>query len=169
MTLLSIRLFLREDEIGKMKIEDFQSDLFTLDDNGFPFVTLFTKGRVNALAVKVQGKCDAAPVTLLIFPDDNNPLFCPVRHLFVYLKVTNIRSGFLFPGSDALKDMIAKGLSHGAHHISYDAYLHRYNLEFIHHILVTGPSFTCLSMQRLVRLVLIRIERQHIFLQFGDC
>lgn len=86
MILLSVKLFLRADEICSLKIENFNQDLFVLSEKRF----------VEGLAVTIQGKSDKVPVTLMIWADQETPKFCPVRHLLVYLNETQI-TGYIFP------------------------------------------------------------------------
>jgi hypothetical protein len=98
MILLSIKLFLRSDEIINMKIEDVVED-----------VTIVKDSFIEALALRVQGKSDSSPVILSLWADDIIPEFCPVRHLLVYLHLSGISQGYLFPG-------------HIDGHIAYDQY-----------------------------------------------
>ena len=58
----------------------------------------------SGLVVKVQGKADDDVVHLYIWMDDENPEFCPVRHLFVYVYVAGVQGGFLFPSKNELME-----------------------------------------------------------------
>ena len=57
---------------------------------------------VCSLAGEAQGKQDDHPVRLVLHIDKEYPEFCPVRHLLWYLKVFNIKSGYLFSPADVL-------------------------------------------------------------------
>jgi hypothetical protein len=91
MMLLGIKLFLRADEIITLKLDQFRTECFEVDVEA---------GRIEKLVVWVQGKSDTEPVTLCIYRDDDNPEFCPIRHLMTYLSYTKIEGGYLFPDWD---------------------------------------------------------------------
>lgn len=74
MIIMLVKLFLWEEEIGGMRIVDFQSDLFIIDDTG----------KISAFVVNVLGKTNNIPVTLMLYPDLKNQLLFPVMHLMVY-------------------------------------------------------------------------------------
>ena len=52
---------------------------------------------VEGLAIEVQGKADATPVTLMMWFDHEFPEFCPIRHLLAWLRLSGIKDGFFFP------------------------------------------------------------------------
>jgi hypothetical protein len=112
MILLGIKLFLRASELVKLKMENFD------DVQRFQIVSL---NNVRALCVKVKGKCDPKPVTLMIFSDDDNPEFCPVRHLLAYIERAGIKKGFLFPPDVDLTNGKADG--HYKSHVTYKHWL----------------------------------------------
>ena len=74
-----------------------------LDHFILELVDYYNSGEVERLCVKVKGKSDKEWVTLLIWSDNENPEFCLVRHLLVYLKLTGITGGFLFPHGSIMK------------------------------------------------------------------
>ena len=107
MILLGIKLYLRADELLNMRVEDFidswagtrmhtegeQPDRKSyLTERQIVFAD-----KVATLFCEVQGKTDHIPVMLTLFWDDEYPEFCPIRVLLWYLKIFNIKSGFLFP------------------------------------------------------------------------
>lgn len=95
MMLLGVKLFLRADEIISMRMEHFNKNK-----------DLFSVGRtsVRCLVVSVKGKSDDQEVLLRLFRDDENPDFCPVRHLLLYVKeIGTGESGFLFPPLNQIK------------------------------------------------------------------
>jgi hypothetical protein len=52
---------------------------------------------VRSVAVWVQGKTDRTRKYLYIWRDKQCPEFCPLRHLLVYLAITGIKTGLIFP------------------------------------------------------------------------
>ena len=67
MLLSSIRLILRHDECSNIQIDHFHRE-------------------VERICVWVKGKCDTDKVNRLIWADEENPEFCLVQHLMVYLR-----------------------------------------------------------------------------------
>ncbi len=82
MVLLSIKLFLRSDEVVKMKINHVVRD-----------VSVVREGIVDCIAFKVKGKTDTKPVTLSLWADNEVHQLCPVR-LLAYLHITGIKKVF---------------------------------------------------------------------------
>jgi hypothetical protein len=94
MMLLGIKLFLRADEILSFSVEQFSEKMFQIG--------LIGSGSVSTLAAYICGKSDARPVLLNIFSDSRGDYEMDlVLHLLVYLKVTGITTGLLFPKSDS--------------------------------------------------------------------
>jgi hypothetical protein len=94
MILLGIKQFLRSDELLEIQVDDFTSDLQIIRPE---------KG-VEALVMKVCGKTDPVPLDLIIWADDEYPEFCPIRHLLLYVKLSGLKSGYLFPPEWTLPD-----------------------------------------------------------------
>ena len=89
MVLLCCNLFLRGDEVVSIRFDHFVRDLAIVGDVGF----------VEALTLKVKGKCDPRPVTLMIWSDEVIPQLCPVRHLLVYVHLAcGTNDEYLFSG-----------------------------------------------------------------------
>ena len=82
MVLLSIKLFLRSDEVVKMNMKDVIWD-----------VSIVRNGIVDCIAFKIKGKSDKKPVTLSLWADNDVPQLCPIRHLLAYVHVTGIKNG----------------------------------------------------------------------------
>jgi hypothetical protein len=87
MMIVSIKCFLRSDELFSLKLESFVKDVSVISDDGIE----------KPLSFWVQGKTDSQPVLLSLFADDEIPQFCPIRALLTYIKLSGIKSGFLFP------------------------------------------------------------------------
>jgi hypothetical protein len=43
---------------------------------------------------------------LTIHRDDDNPLFCPIRHLLAWIYVSKIKGGYLFPDNSELERLL---------------------------------------------------------------
>lgn len=61
---------------------------------------------IDYIAFEIQGKCDQAPVTLILWANRRNVFLCPVNALLWWLNASGIRSGFLFPSYDQLNTNI---------------------------------------------------------------
>jgi hypothetical protein len=88
MVLLGIKLFLRADELVTMKLENFRPECARIDKKN---------KRIESIVLKVRGKSDLDWVSLTLWRDDQNPEFCPIRALMVYLAKANLKDGYLFP------------------------------------------------------------------------
>jgi hypothetical protein len=86
MILLGIKLFLRSNELLGITVEDFKERLYIVNQDD-----------VRGIAIGVKGKCDTTRQYLYIWPDDHCPDFCPLRHLLVYVALSRLKEGFLFP------------------------------------------------------------------------
>jgi hypothetical protein len=87
MILISCKLFLCSEEICQIKFEDFNGDISCVN----------SEGTVSGLALKIQGKSDVVPVTLMLWEVDDIPELCPIRSLLLYIHILGNESGFLFP------------------------------------------------------------------------
>jgi hypothetical protein len=94
MILLGIKQFLRSDELLDVEVHDFVRDLQIIKKE---------KG-VEALVMKICGKSDDIPKDLIIWADEEYPEFCPIRHLLLYVKLSGLKSGYLFPPEWTLPD-----------------------------------------------------------------
>jgi len=66
-------------------------------------------GQVEGLAFRFKGKRDKKPVVLMAWRDDEMPIFCPVRHLLVWMRLTGIVSGYFFPPKKLLRELETDG------------------------------------------------------------
>jgi len=139
MILLGIQLFLRADELVSLTIQDFIDSYYPEGKqnkkdpgDGKDALTkcqVLQPDSVEAFALEVQGKTDKKPVRLVVLSNDDFPEFCPVRHLLWYIKIFNIRSGFLFPAKEALIEQWQENRQNEFHpnsHISYSSFLSTY-------------------------------------------
>jgi hypothetical protein len=95
--LVGVSLFLREDEVSQITVDDLDFKLSVVSEYA-----------IDSVGVWVQGKRDAGRVLLMLWANHANPQICPVRHLFLWLYVSRIRSGFIFPPSNALNEILEK-------------------------------------------------------------
>lgn len=84
--LVGIKGFLRIDEALNLQVEDLPQDYFAVSANN-----------VEALCMTVQGKTDQEKKHLAIWDDKECPDFSPSRTLLIWLAVSGIKSGKLFP------------------------------------------------------------------------
>jgi hypothetical protein len=87
MVIMGIKLFLRVTELLTMKVEDFPSEFMMLESSTC---------HVSALAVRILGK-GGDYHWLSMFSDDEFPQLCPIRALLLYLSLSRIKKGYLFP------------------------------------------------------------------------
>jgi hypothetical protein len=87
MVIMGIKLFARISELLTMKLEDFDPTLMLLES---------TSCFVSALVLKLLGKGGNFH-WLCIFADDEFPELCPIRALLLYISLSGITSGYLFP------------------------------------------------------------------------
>jgi hypothetical protein len=64
---------------------------------------------IDALAVQIQEKHEATPTTLMLYSDNNIRSLCPVTVLLVWMKVTGIKTGYLFTKPESLRKLAAGG------------------------------------------------------------
>ena len=92
MSIVSIHLFLRCDDLTKMEMGHYVPHLSSFRSDDTP----------NSLCIKVKGKTDKTWKYLLLFRIDSHPTLCPVRHLLLYLALrrgggVTDDSPFMFP------------------------------------------------------------------------
>jgi hypothetical protein len=54
--------------------------------------------------MKICGKSDDVPKNLIVWADEEYPEFCPICHFFLYVKLSGLKSGYLFPPEWTLPD-----------------------------------------------------------------
>jgi hypothetical protein len=87
MIMVAICLFFHFDDLDSMTIEHFIPKQFVFDP----------AGNVIGICMEVFGKADTDWVTLTLWTDDECPEFIPVCLLLVYMHLTKIQGGLLFP------------------------------------------------------------------------
>jgi hypothetical protein len=121
MIIIACKLFLREDEVSSMHFEDIVPDVTSVHSNGM----------VEGIAFTVQGKSDAHPVTLMMWSDHVFPHLCPVNALLSWLSLSKIKSGYIFPSFNFLKEVAARkdwdgAVTEEADIIPYSTFLDRF-------------------------------------------
>ena len=129
--LLAIRLFLRCDEVASIRLDDFATKAFVVDRRD---------KCINHLAVWVRGKADKDWVLLSLWRDDDNPEFCPIRVLMIYLAAANLGEGScLFPNwNDLEKHALAGEEEPAVFHVSVTYYYIRNQLRKVIHDVFGG-------------------------------
>ena len=112
-TMLGTKLFARvNDELLNMKVEDLDQNYFVMNPTD-----------VIALCAQLEGKTDKELVHLAMWDDKECPEFSPTRILMIWIAISGIKSGYLFPSTDQLgkTDSPTKQLGYGAylHHIKF--------------------------------------------------
>ena len=87
------KLAYRHDEFHKLSSDLFLPEYFEIDDN-----------RIDALAIKVKGKCDKTWIPFKLHADHMHTDLCPLRPLLVYMHILGIKGGFLFPTEEEIKN-----------------------------------------------------------------
>lgn len=103
------KLMLRIKEIRVLKVEDFMETHATIKDN-----------LVENLLFCIRGKCDKTNVHLLMWNDKVCPDLCPVKALLIYVAITGLKSGYLFP-----EDLRVQNTGVGVKPIAYNTILNR--------------------------------------------
>ena len=86
--MIASRLFLRSDEILTLKVEDFFPSLFN---------RVAHNNSIEALALRIWGKTDHEYKYYWLWVDDEFPELCPVRHLLIFIYLSGIKAGPVFP------------------------------------------------------------------------
>jgi hypothetical protein len=87
MVIMGIKLFLRVSELLCIQVEDFDPELMMLES---------TSTYVSAMAVGVLGK-GGKYEWLSMYVDDEYPELCPIRALLLYISLSGITEGYIFP------------------------------------------------------------------------
>jgi hypothetical protein len=89
MIITGVKLFLRVEEVIKMKVEDF-AELYLV----------VTENNVEGLCVYIDGKKEKKETPFAIWDDKDCPEFSAVKAIL--LSFSGIRSGYIFPTRDEL-------------------------------------------------------------------
>jgi hypothetical protein len=86
MIIVGVKAFLRVEEVLTLQYESFLPKYFVIKGN-----------EVICLLIKIRGKRDNRFITFALWDDPNFPELSPVRPVLVYLAITGITGGYLFP------------------------------------------------------------------------
>jgi hypothetical protein len=92
--ILGIKGFLHAEENSTLRVEDFPPDYFKAQDNF-----------IQRLCMKINGKKDHYDVMLAIFDDNVCPKLSSMRTLLLWIAVSGITSGYIFPCESELRKM----------------------------------------------------------------
>lgn len=92
MMIVAVKLFARIDEVIMLQVEDFSKDHFVV-----------TEHDVTALCAKLQGKCDKEVMFMAIWDDEDCPEFSASRALLIWMAVSGIQSGYVFPSRQTVQ------------------------------------------------------------------
>lgn len=110
--IVGIKQFLRVQEVLNLRMEDFVERAFSVNDRN-----------VEALAMHVKGKTDVVEQLLLIWDENYDDYkyteFSASRALLMWIKISGIKKGFLFPNQ---KDILASN-TNPAKPLAYKVYL----------------------------------------------
>jgi hypothetical protein len=121
------KLGLRHDEFHELSADRFLPEHFEISDS-----------RIDALALKVYGKCDTDWVMLKLHADHVYPDLCPVRPLLIYMHLLGIKGGFLFPTADEIKTPPVDGLYKTK--VEYKIFLRQFK-KLCYDVLPPRPDF----------------------------
>ena len=99
--IVSIKLFARIDETLTMKVEDLPPEYFIVVEDD-----------LKALCATLYGKTDKVKEHMAIWDDEMCPEFAATRALMIWLKVSGITSGYIFPKRSDLDKNIKVPTSH---------------------------------------------------------
>jgi len=151
MILLSVKLYLRAEEVCSIRLEHFLKEWFVVDE---------TSGKVKALAVQIKDKTDDDWLRFFIYRSDDCPEFCAMRHLLAYLHSCEITGdhGWTFPNLNAR-----------SRHVPYDSFLRSMRARFTD-LLDRRLPLTCHSLRKTgylfaiwgdARIDVIRLDARH--------
>jgi hypothetical protein len=106
--LVCIKGFLRIEEALQLTMENLKEQYFVVKED-----------TIEGLAMEVQGKCDEEPITMAMWDDSECPDFSPSRVLMIWIALTGIKGGNLFP----CKMQLAEQCVMPTMHLDYDDYL----------------------------------------------
>ena len=92
MVIVGVKLFLRIDEVITMKVEDFKQQHFVV-----------TADNVEGLCVEIFGKKERKAKPFYVWDDKDCPEFDAAKAILLWLAVSGIESGYMFPTPDHLK------------------------------------------------------------------
>jgi integrase len=90
MMLVGTKMMLRCDELLALRVEDFKEKMTQIP----------VPNEIDGIVAGVQGKRDPQEVLLALWDDKNCPEFSATRIVLLWLGLSKIEKGYLFPGPD---------------------------------------------------------------------
>ena len=121
MVLLGVRLFLRCEELTRLDVDMFVNSYYPKGkeesgnkipvggENALTRCQVVHPDSIQALACEIMGKTDKRPHRLCLFTDEEHSDFDELTHLLWYMKIFNIRGGYLFPPTKVLEKQLIGG------------------------------------------------------------
>jgi len=125
MTLFGIAQFRRVEEVLELKVEDFK-----------PLLSVLTESEIHGLVFDVNGKRDPMPVPLAMWFHKKCRDLCALRLMLIWLCVSGIKSGYIFPSAGTL-DAIRRNGGHSDRPIQYAEVIQKYKYLFSEILLIS--------------------------------
>jgi hypothetical protein len=108
--ILGIKMFLRVKEVLELTVEQFMDEYFQVSEDS-----------VKGLCAKIQGKRDPKWLYFMIWNDTDCPEFSASNAILIWVGLSGITSGQLFPPKEELGNVKSSG--HTKNHLAYDCFL----------------------------------------------
>jgi hypothetical protein len=108
--ILGIKMFLRVEEVLELTVEQFVEEYFQVSEDA-----------VQGLCSKIKGKRDPTWLYFMVWNDGDCPEFSASNAILIWVRLSGITSGRLFPPKEELEAVKSSG--HTDNHISYECFL----------------------------------------------
>jgi hypothetical protein len=108
--IVGIKMFLRVEEVLELTIEQFVEEYFQVSEDA-----------VQGLCSKIKGKRDPGWLHFMIWNDIDCPEFSACNAILIWVRLSGIKSGQLFPPKEELD--LVKTMGHTDSHLSYECFL----------------------------------------------
>ena len=108
--ILGIKMFLRVEEVLELTMEQFVEEYSQVIEDD-----------VKGLCAKIKGKRDVSWLHFMIWHDEECPEFSANYAVLIWVKLSGITSGQLFPPKEELAYVRSSG--HTNNHLSYESFL----------------------------------------------
>jgi hypothetical protein len=133
MIITGVKLFLRVEEVIKMKVEDFAERYFVVTENN-----------VEGLCVYIDVKKEKKETPFAIWDDKDCPEFSAVKAILLWLSFSGIRSGYIFPTRDELNLRQTSPSNHYTYGSMSDT------MKFLCERVLVGVDPNCPEMKHLI-------------------
>jgi hypothetical protein len=108
--IVGIKMFLRVEEVLELTVEQFIEEYFQVSED-----------TVKGLCAIIKGKRDPDWLHFMIWNDEDCPEFSASNAILIWVRLSGITSGRLFPPKEELDHVMSSG--HTDNHFSYDSFL----------------------------------------------